>query len=145
MKFHRMTTRSTGFDLRKGCSIGAKSGAVVCRLKGLILDFCVQRQHSRPHQFWAGATVHCSLQHLEAVDFPFGLSVAPREFDCIFYGINIPAQNASESHDRREFGINGIVDPFIQCLRIPATLDAVEAHGQAPHFGEELSNTVSRH
>jgi Replication protein C C-terminal region len=29
----------------------------------------IQRQHSRSHQ-WAGATVHCSLQHLGAVDRP---------------------------------------------------------------------------
>ena len=74
----------------------------------------IQGQHSCPHQFWAGATVHCSLQHLETVDLPFGLTVAPREFDRIFDGITIPAQNAGEPHNRREFGVKGIVDPFIQ-------------------------------
>jgi hypothetical protein len=58
--------------------------------------------------------------------------IRPRIFD----GINIPAQNAGEMHDRREFGVNGIVDPFIQCFRIPATQDTVEAHGQVTHYGE---------
>jgi hypothetical protein len=29
---------------------------------------------------------------------PFGLTVAPREFDRFFDGINIPAQNAGETH-----------------------------------------------
>lgn len=57
------------------------------------------------------------VKGFEAVDLPFGLSVAPREFDCIFYGISIPAQNAGETHDCRELGVDDIVDPFIQCLR----------------------------
>jgi hypothetical protein len=35
----------------------------------------IQWHHSGSHQFWAGATVHCSLKHLEAVDLPFGLTV----------------------------------------------------------------------
>ncbi|MET3646017.1 hypothetical protein ABIC60_000629 [Phyllobacterium ifriqiyense] len=43
------------------------------------------------------------------------MTVAPREFDRIFDGINIPAQNAGETLDRRKFGLNGIVGPFIQC------------------------------
>ncbi|OCJ02305.1 hypothetical protein A6U86_32325 [Rhizobium sp. AC27/96] len=77
----------------------------------------IQGHHSRPHQFRAGATVHYSLQYLEAVDLTFGLTVAPGEFDCISYGINITAQNAGETHDCRELGVDGIVDPFIQCLR----------------------------
>jgi len=70
----------------------------------------IPRQQSR--QFGAGATVHCSLQHLEAVDLPFGLTVAPREFDCIFYGSNIPAQNAGETHGSR--GANTLLTTEIE-------------------------------
>ena len=40
----------------------------------------------------------------------FCLPVAPGEFDCILDGINIPPQNAGETHDRGEFGIDSTVD-----------------------------------
>nr|WP_246663698.1 hypothetical protein [Phyllobacterium endophyticum] len=73
-----------------------KSGNVEIDPRGSSSISVIQRQHSCAHQFWAGATVHCSLQHFEAVNLPFGLSVAPRELDCIFDGINIPAQNAAK-------------------------------------------------
>lgn len=49
----------------------------LCIQTGSSSNSVIQRQHSRPHQFWAGATVHCSFQHLEAVDLPFRLTVAP--------------------------------------------------------------------
>jgi hypothetical protein len=69
------------------------NGIAICQGDGLILNFCDSVASFGSHQFWAGATVHCSLKHLEAVDLPFGLTVALREIDCIFYGINIAAQN----------------------------------------------------
>jgi hypothetical protein len=51
------------------------------------------------------------------------LSVTPREFNGIFYGVNISAQNASETHTCYKLGVDGVVDPFIQCLRAHAAHD----------------------
>jgi len=54
---------------------------------------------------------------LETIELLFGVTIAPGKLDCIFNGINIPVQNYGKTHDCREFGVNGTVDPFIQRLR----------------------------
>jgi hypothetical protein len=52
------------------------------------------------------------------------------------HGIDIPAQNTGETHDRGKFGVDGIVDPFIQRIWISAAQESVEAHGQGSHLSE---------
>ncbi len=47
MKFHRMTARSTKGSILANCSIGAKSGAVVCRLKGPCRKLAIGRVEPR--------------------------------------------------------------------------------------------------
>lgn len=70
-------------------------------------SLCVERwQHTRSQQFGSGPAIHCTLERLEAVDLAFGLSVAPGQFDGVVDGIDVPAQDASEPHDRNEFGVD---------------------------------------
>jgi hypothetical protein len=57
----------------------------------------IKWQHSRPHKFWAGPAIHGSLQCLETIDLSFGLSVAPKELDCILDGIDILCTKKSEA------------------------------------------------
>jgi len=66
------------------------------------------------------------------------LTVAPRERDCVFHGIDIPPQDTGESHDCRKFGLDGIVDPLIQRIRVPAAQNSAKAHCQATHHAERF-------
>lgn len=80
----------------------------------------IQRQHSSFHQFWPTSAIHGTLQRFEAINLPFGLAVAPGELDRVLYGIDIPAQNAGEAHNRGKLGVDGIVDLLVQRIWILA-------------------------
>jgi hypothetical protein len=82
------------------------------------------------------------LRGLRRLIWPSACPLLPGQLDGVVDGIKVPAEDASEPHDRNEVGVDRIVDPCIQWCRSLAAKDAVEAHRQASHLGKRLRSLL---
>lgn len=80
-------------------------------------------EHSRPQQFWTGATVHCAFEGFQAVDLTFRLAVAPGHLDGVFDRIEVPVQGAGEARDGRQVRFDRVVNPCRERVCFAATQD----------------------